>query len=216
MIVRPRLAAALAVAGLSLSGCASPGAPAASGSSAGQAPAVVSGAAQKYAGVNLATPYRRPTFTLTDQAGKPFDFKPATGGIPTLLFFGYTQCPDVCPTTMADIAVALRSVGKPLATRARVVFVTTDPAHDTPAVLAEYLHRFDADLPQKFIGLTGSQASIDAAQLSAGVPQAADGGKTHSALLLLYGKDDAAHVAFDQGNTPRDIAADLKRVAAGA
>jgi protein SCO1/2 len=205
--------AALAVAGLSLTGCASSGTPAASS----QAPASVSGgAAQKYAGVNLATPYRRPSFTLTDQQGKPFDFKASTAGIPTLLFFGYTQCPDVCPTTMADIAVALRGVDKTLATQARVVFVTTDPQHDTPAVLAEFLHRFDADLPQKFIGLTGPQAAIDAAQLSAGVPQAEDGGKTHSALLLLYGKDDAAHVAFDQGNTPRDIAADLKRVAAAS
>lgn len=213
MTARPRLAAALAAAGLVLAGCASSGAPAASGSSA---PASVSGAAQKYAGVNLATPYRRPTFTLPDQAGRPFDFKAVTAGVPTLLFFGYTRCPDVCPTTMADIAVALRSVDKALATQVRVVFVTTDPAYDTSAVLGEYLHRFDADLPQKFIGLTGTQAAIDAAQLSAGVPQAEDGGKTHSALLLLYGKDDAAHVAFDQGNTPRDIAADLKRVSAAS
>jgi protein SCO1/2 len=214
VISRPRLAAALVVAGLSLTGCASSGAVA---SSSSEAPAGVSGgAAQKYAGVNLATPYRRPSFALTDQAGKPFDFKASTAGIPTLLFFGYTRCPDVCPTTMADIAVALRGVDKALATQTRVVFVTTDPMHDTPAVLAEFLHRFDADLPQKFIGLTGPQAGIDAAQLSAGVPQAEDGGKTHSALLLLYGKDDAAHVAFDQGNTPRDIASDLKKVSAGA
>jgi len=210
---RPRLVAALLAGGLSLTACASSGSTA---SSSSQAPASVSGATQKYAGVNLATPYRRPSFTLTDQAGKPFDFKAETAGVPTLLFFGYTQCPDVCPTTMADIAVAMRGVDKALAAQTRVVFVTTDPAHDTPAVLAEFLHRFDADLPQKFIGLTGPQAAIDAAQLSAGVPQAEDGGKTHSALLLLYGKDDAAHVAFDQGNTPRDIAADLKRVAAAS
>jgi len=210
---RPRLVAALLAGGLSLTACASSGSGA---SSSSQAPASVSGATQKYAGVNLATPYRRPSFTLTDQAGKPFDFEAETAGVPTLLFFGYTQCPDVCPTTMADIAVAMRGVDKALAAQTRVVFVSTDPAHDTPAVLAEFLHRFDADLPQKFIGLTGPQAAIDAAQLSAGVPQAEDGGKTHSALLLLYGKDDAAHVAFDQGNTPRDIAADLKRVAAAS
>jgi protein SCO1/2 len=214
VIVRPRLATALAVAAVLMTGCASSGTPAASTGS--EAPASVSGAVQKYAGVNLATPYRRPTFTLTDQTGKPFDFKAITAGIPTLLFFGYTRCPDVCPTTMADIAVALRSVDRALATQVRVVFVTTDPTNDTSPVLAEYLHRFDADLPQKFIGLTGTQAVIDSAQLSAGVPLAEDNGKTHSALLLLYGKDDAAHVAFDQGNTPRDIAADLKRVSAAS
>jgi protein SCO1 len=98
----------------------------------------------------------------------------------------------------------------------RVVFVTTDPGYDTPAVLGEYLHRFDADLPVQFVGLTGTQALIDQAQLSAGVPVAEDDGKTHSSLLLLYGKDDAAHVAFDQGNTPHDIASDLKRVAAAS
>jgi len=214
-MTRPRLAAALLVAGLSLTGCASSGGAAASSSSS--APASVSGGAtQKYAGVNLATPYQRPSFTLTDQAGKPFDFTSETAGIPTLLYFGYTRCPDVCPTTMADIAVALRDAGTTLATGTRVVFVSTDPSYDKPAVLGEYLHRFDADLPRKFIGLTGSQAAIEAAQLSAGVPQAEDDGRTHSALVLLYGKDDAAHVAFDQGNTPHDIAADLKRVAAAS
>jgi protein SCO1/2 len=80
-------------------------------------------------------------------------------------------------------------------------------------VLGEYLHRFDADLPTSFIGLTGKQDVVDQAQLSAGVPLAEDSGKTHSSLLLLYGKDDAAHVAFDAGNTPQDIATDLRLVA---
>ena len=215
MTLRTGVAAALAAAGLALTGCASSGAPAASGHdhSGGAAPATVSAAEQKYAGLNLAQPYRRPIFTLTDTTGKPLDFRVATEGRPTLLFFGYTRCPDVCPTTMADIAVALRGVDESLAQQVRVVFVTTDPVHDTPAVLAEYLGRFDADLPQKFIGLTGKQGVIDQAQLSAGVPLAEDKGKTHSSLLLLYGKDDAAHVAFDAGNTPHDIATDLRLVA---
>ena len=89
--------------------------------------------------------------------------------------------------------------------------MTTDPALDTPAVLGEYLDRFDADLPQPFIGLTGDQETIDQAQLSTGVPLAEDDGRLHSSLLLLYGSDDEAHVAFDAGNTSRDIAADLRR-----
>jgi protein SCO1/2 len=214
VIVRIRLAAGLVVAGTLLAGCSGSATPTASGHDhSSVAPATVSGAKQKYAGVNLAEPYRRPTFTLTDTANKPYDFKALTGGRPTLLYFGYTRCPDVCPTTMADIAVALRGVPASLAKQVQVVFVTTDPAHDTPAVLAEYLHRFDADLPVSFVGLTGKQALIDSAQLSAGVPLAEDDGKTHSSLLLLYGKDDAAHVAFDQGNTPHDIASDLRLVA---
>ncbi len=113
---------------------------------------------------------------------------------------------------MADIAVALRGLDAALVQQLQVVFVTTDPTRDTPAVLGEWLDRFDADLPTPFIGLTGDQATIDQAQLSTGVPLAEDGGKMHSSLLLLYGSDDEAHVAFDAGNTSRDIATDLRRV----
>ena len=94
--------------------------------------------------------------------------------------------------------------------------MTTDPAFDTPAVLGEYLGRFDADLPNPFIGLTGDQEAIDQAQLATGVPLAEEDGRLHSSLLLLYGSDDEAHVAFDAGNTPQDIAADLGTVAAAA
>jgi protein SCO1/2 len=170
----------------------------------------------RYAGLDLAEPYRRPTFTLTDTTGAAYDFKAATAGRPTLLFFGYTNCPDICPTTMADVAVALRGLEPELAAEVQVVFVTTDPAFDTPAVLGEYLGRFDADLPTRFVGLTGDQDAIDQAQLSAGVPLAEDQGRMHSSLLLLYGTGDEAQVAFDAGNTARDIADDLRLVAGGA
>ncbi|MDK3258162.1 SCO family protein [Blastococcus capsensis] len=179
------------------------------------APAVVEAPEDEYAGLDLTEPYRRPSFTLTDTTGAPYDFEAATGGEPTLLFFGYTNCPDICPTTMADVAVALRGLEPELAEQVQVVFVTTDPATDTPEVLGEYLDRFDADLPTSFVGLTGDQAAIDKAQLAAGVPQAEDNGRLHSTLLLLYGADDAAHVAFDAGNTARDIADDLRVVAGG-
>jgi protein SCO1/2 len=204
---------------LALAGCGSTAATGGNGGhdhSGGSAPAVVAGPEDRYAGLDLAEPYRRPSFTLTDTTGAAYDFRTATGGRPTLLFFGYTNCPDVCPTTMADIAVALRGVDPAVAKKVQVVFVTTDPANDTPPVLGEYLGRFDADLPQRFVGLTGAQDAVDQAQLSAGVPLAEDGGRTHSSLLLLYGTDDEAHVAFDAGNTARDIADDLRAVAGGA
>ena len=209
--LRPRLAALLAVPLVGLAACGT--ATAESGHDhSSSAPAAVEGADDTYAGLDLAEPYRRPSFTLTDTSGAAFDFKAATAGKPTLLFFGYTNCPDVCPTTMADIAVALRGLDAALVRQLQVVFVTTDPARDSPAVLGQWLARFDADLPTRFIGLTGDQATIDQAQLSTGVPLAEDGGKLHSSLLLLYGSDDEAHVAFDAGNTARDIAADLRRV----
>jgi protein SCO1 len=216
--VRSRLRPALAALLLApvLAACGGTATPEAEHDHSDSAPAQVEGADDTYAGLDLAEPYRRPTFTLTDTTGADYDFTAATGGRPTLLFFGYTNCPDVCPATLADVAVALRTSDPELAEQVQLVFVTTDPATDTPEVLGEYLDRFDADLPVPFIGLTGDQAAIDQAQLSAGVPLAEDAGRLHSSLLLLYGSDDEAHVAFDSGNTPQDIAADLGVVAAAA
>ena len=207
---RIRLSALLTAGGLALAGCG--GSEAAEEHDAHDSPATVEGPDDRYAGIDLPEPYKRPSFTLTDTAGKSYDFTAQTGGRPTLLFFGYTRCPDVCPATMADVAVALRKTDPALAEQVQVVFVTTDPETDDPQVLGEYLDRFDADLPTQFVGLTGEQALIDQAQLSAGVPLAEDDGRLHSSLLLLYGADDEAPVAFDTGNTPEDIAGDLALV----
>jgi protein SCO1/2 len=218
---RRRGLVALAVsAGLLLTGCG--GSAGAGGQmqdmahdhTATEPPATVSGPASPYSGLYLQQPYQKPSFTLTDTTGAPYDFAARTGAGPTLLFFGYTHCPDVCPTTMADVMVALRTVDPAVAQRTTVVFVTTDPARDTPPVLGAYLDQFDTDLPTQFVGLTGDQDQIDRAQLAAGVPLAQEMGQTHSALLLLYGTKGEAHVAFDAGNTGRDIAHDLALVAA--
>jgi protein SCO1/2 len=181
-----------------------------------EAPATVAGdgAPSPYSGLHLKDPYQKPEFSLTDSTGAPFDFATGTADGPTLLFFGYTNCPDVCPTTMADVAIALRTADPAVVAATNVVFVTTDPARDTPEVLGQYLDRFDADLGTDFIGLTGDQAQVDQAQLAAGVPLAEDDGKTHSAMLLLYGTDGEADVAFNGGNTAQDIAHDLAVVAA--
>ena len=218
--VRGRAAALLLAVGLGLTACGSDeadqAAPEGHDHSGDGAAASLEGPGDDYAGIDLRDPFQRPSFTLTDSTGAEYDFAEATAGRPTLLFFGYTNCPDVCPTTMADVALALRDVDPALAGQVQVVFVTTDPAADTPEVLGEYLDRFDADLPTQFVGLTGAQDVIDQAQLSAGVPLAEDAGRLHSSLLLLYGADDQAHVAFDAGNTSRDIAGDLGAVAAAS
>ncbi|WP_233492297.1 SCO family protein [Blastococcus sp. TF02A-30] len=212
--LRPALPALALAAGLVLSGCGgSSGADADGGHDHSGGVADVEGPQDDYAGLDLAEPYRRPSFTLTDTTGAPYDFRAATAGRPTLLFFGYTECPDVCPTTMADVAVALRTVDPAIAEQVQLVFVTTDPGTDTPEVLGEYLGRFDADLPVGFVGLTGTEDEVVQAQLAAGVPQAEDDGRLHSTLLLLYGADDEADVAFDTGNTASDIASDLRKVA---
>ena len=219
-----RLPATLLAAGLLLGACSAAdtddgadggtdgGSAAASSTGHDHSGAVVEGPGGVYAGIDLPDPYQRPSFTLTDTTGAPYDFAAQTAGRTTLLFFGYTTCPDVCPTTMADVALALRKLDAAEAAQVQVVFVTTDPATDTPPVLGDYLHNFDADLPASFTGLTGDQGSIDRAQLAAGVPLAEEQGRLHSSLLLLYGADDEAHVAFDAGNTADDIAADVEKV----
>jgi protein SCO1 len=216
-LTTPALTGLVLAAGLLLAGCGEDTGAMAEGHDHGEssAPATVEGDADgEYAGLHLADPYQKPEFTLTDSAGAAYDFADRTGAGPTLLFFGYTHCPDVCPTTMADIALAMRKVDPAVAAQTSVVFVTTDPARDTPEVLGAYLDQFDTDLPTQFIGLTGDQGQIDQAQLAAGVPQAEDMGQTHSALLLLYGTDGEADVAFDAENTGADIAHDLAVVAA--
>jgi protein SCO1/2 len=214
---RPALTALAVAAGLLLAGCGGDATAEGHDHSGSSAVATVEGGDgdNTYAGLHLKDPYQKPEFTLTDSTGAAFDFAERTSAGPTLLFFGYTHCPDVCPTTMANIMVALGQVDPAVAAETSVVFVTTDPARDTPEVLGKYLDQFDAALPTQFIGLTGDQAQIDQAQLAAGLPQVAtDMGQTHSSMLLLYGTDGEADVAFNVGDPPSAIAHDLAVVAA--
>jgi protein SCO1 len=167
-----------------------------------------------YAGFGLQPPQPRPAFSLVDTNGKPFSFAQRTAGSPTLLYFGYTHCPDVCPTTMADIAVALQHVAPAVRNQTYLVFVTTDVKRDTGPVIAAWLHTFSSPAPSRFIGLRGSQAQIDAAQAAAHVMLATDDGQTHAAQVLLYGADDYARVSYAQSDSEADLMAhDLPLVA---
>ena len=94
-------------------------------------------------------------FALTDHNGKPrslADFK----GKAVVVFFGYTQCPDVCPTTMSEMANVMQALGDQ-ADKVQVLFVTIDPARDTQAILAQYVPAFD----KRFLGLYGDQAATE-------------------------------------------------------
>ena len=167
-----------------------------------------------YFGTGLVPPQPRPSFTLTDTAGKVFGFGTQTAGHPTLLYFGYTQCPDVCPETFADVHQALATLPASLQKQVYVVFVTTDVKHDTAAVVKKWLSNFDVGGGASYVGLRGTQQQIDAAQAAAHIPLAEDGGQTHSAQLLLYGTDDYARVTFLQStNEMQAIAHDLPLVA---
>jgi protein SCO1/2 len=210
--VRRRIAAlagAVLVGALAGCGGSEPAAPAAALSAAPTPPGT-------YRGTPLDPPQPRPTFTLVDTTGARYDFAARTRGRPTLLFFGFTHCPDVCPTTMATVATALRGVDEPLRRSVQVVVVTTDPDQDTGPVLGRWLRSFDAGLPARFVGLTGTVAQVEAAQAAARVPVAEDNGRSHSAELLFYGPDDYARVAYQADAVPDDLRHDLPLVAKGA
>jgi protein SCO1 len=208
--VKARLyAVAAAAVTLLVAGCGSsgPGRPVASG-------LVGQNQVGAYQGAGLDPAQPRPSFTLQDTSGKPFAFGTRTAQHPTLLFFGYTHCPDECPTTMADVAQALRDVPAAVAAKTYVVFVTTDVKRDTGPVIARWLGRFSGGSKASWIGLRGTQAEIDAAQAAGHIPIAQDGGATHSTQVLLYGPDDYAHVTFLQTDTEsKEIAHDLPIVA---
>ena len=154
----------------------------------------------KYMGSGLIPPQPRPSFTLTDTSGQPFAFGSKTSGHPTFLYFGYTNCPDECPASLADIATATRLVSPAIAAQTYVVFVTTDLKHDTGAVIKTWLHNFHFGRGVTVVGLRGTQAQIDAAQAASHIPLAEDGGETHSTSSLLYGRDDYARVLFLRSN----------------
>ena len=151
-------------------------------------------------------------FHLEDQSGKPFTDQDLKGR-PFLVFFGFTHCPDICPTTLFDMSQVLRQLG-PDADRTGAVFITVDPERDTPAVMKDYLSSFDPHLR----GLTGDQASIDAAikayRVYAKKVPLKDGDYTmdHTAMVYLMDKNGQFVAPFDvTQRKPEDAAADLRK-----
>ena len=204
MPTRLRLTLALLVSVLlALVGCSGPSA------SGGVADVSQVANDSAYRGVELRPDWVRPEFTLTDQTGQPYDFHARTQGVPTVLYFGYTYCPDVCPLIMGQLAAAIADAPQEIGSKLQVVLVTTDPVTDTPEVLASYLSKFDGELPVKFVGLTGDLPAVEAAQAATGVPVAEDGGKTHSTMAIYYGSSDKAHVAWLANTSAEDIGHDL-------
>jgi protein SCO1/2 len=135
-----------------------------------------------------------------------------------LVFFGYTHCPDVCPTTMADVGQALRESNPDVRAATQVVFVTSDPVRDTPSVMQQWLSNFDSGLPNKFVGLTASTTLIDDTAKQVGVPleppvKQKNGTWTvdHGAQLLAF-QNGQAHVLWLSGTTVADYKHDLTQL----
>ncbi|GAB2575529.1 SCO family protein [Streptomyces capparidis] len=210
-LTRLAAAAAAGALALTLAACGSDGG---SDSASGSAADVsVDKPKTPYKGTPLEKGFSKPDVTLTATDGKPFDLRERTKGRVTLLYFGYTHCPDVCPTTMSDIALAKQEL--PAADREKidVVMVTTDPERDTPKSLRAWLDAMD----KSFIGLTGSYEDIAAAGRTVGVdvPKAVkekDGSITveHGAQVLAYSAaDDRAHLLYTAGTETSAFAHDL-------
>ena len=150
-------------------------------------------------------------FQLQDQNGKPVTDRDLKGR-PFLVFFGYTHCPDVCPTTLFELSQLLHALG-PDADRAGALFITVDPDRDTPAVLKDYMSNFDPHLR----GLTGDQASINAAikeyrVYAKKVPlENGDYSMDHTAVVYLMDKDGRFVAPFSMNRTAEAEAADLRR-----
>jgi len=169
------------------------------------------GSPQLASGTWLPQPKTVADFQLTDTTGRPFTRRDL-GGAPTLVFFGFTRCPDVCPTTLLKLAQISKRAG---VAGLRVVFVSVDPQHDTPPVLGTYLRTFDPH----FLGVTGDGRAIAAmaANFAVAVNRVAlpggDYTMDHSAVVFLL--DDAARIAaiFTPPFDVAAVTADLRHAA---
>ncbi|MCZ1008684.1 SCO family protein [Streptomyces lydicus] len=169
--------------------------------------------------VTLDSPLAKPDLVLTDTSGKKYDLVEKTKGHPTLIYFGYTNCPDVCPLTMANIAVAVKQLPAAERKDLRVVFITSDPERDTPAALKKWLGGIDKD----FTGLTGSFATIQggARDVNIGIEKPVkkkngDVVSTHGAQVLLTSpKDDKIHWMGMQEATSDNYTKALPKIVKG-
>lgn len=153
-----------------------------------------------------------PNFTLTDQDARPYALSTERGRAVALLF-GYTHCPDVCPTTLAALARAERKM--PSGQGFDVVFVTVDPRRDTPAVLKRYLHLFDP----AFVGLTGSAAELAPVYAAyhvyhqdlPGDGSAGGYAVAHSSTIYFIGPGGTIRGTGDWSDSPDELAAAAKK-----
>ena len=168
-------------------------------------------------GAALTEPYTVGEATLTDTAGKPFDVRAELEAPLTLVFFGYSQCPDICQTVMADLASAVARLDDGQADQVATWFVTTDPARDDPATLRAYLDRFDPS----FEGLTAPLPEVVDLATSVHVPvekgpKLPSGGYevTHGTPILGVTPDGAVPVLWTEGTSAAKLAEDIDTILA--
>lgn len=156
-------------------------------------------------------------FSLSSQDGRPFDLESLKGKW-SFVYFGYTYCPDVCPTTLAELARArklLEQAGADAATQ--YVFVSVDPQRDTPQRLAQYVAFFD----RTFLGATGSDEALSGLTRQIGVAYAFPEGKKgdryavdHSSIVALFDPDARLHAVFTPPQEAQGIAEGFRKIRA--
>jgi protein SCO1/2 len=168
-------------------------------------------------GAALTEPYTVGKATLTDTAGEPFDVRAELEAPLTLVFFGYSKCPDICQTVMADLASAVARLDGGQADQVATWFVTTDPARDDPATLRAYLDRFDPS----FEGLTAPLPEVVELATSVHVPiekgpKLPSGGYevTHGTPILGVTPDGAVPVLWTEGTSAAKLAEDIDTILA--
>ena len=153
-----------------------------------------------------------PDFVLTRGSGEKFRLSDARGDV-VMLFFGYTSCPDICPTTMAELKMALDKIGEDKSKNVQVVYVTVDPERDTPQRVQEYVNHFDSD----FIGLSGSEAELAQVWHEYGVfreivegTSAAGYLVNHTARVTVIDQEGNLRVSYPFETPVEDIVHDLQ------
>jgi protein SCO1 len=167
-------------------------------------------------GVLLEPSDRAPALQLTDSVGRRYDLAADRGRV-VLVFFGYTHCPDVCPTTLLDWRHAADSLGSAASSSVRFIFVSVDPERDSPALTQRYAARFDPT----FLGLSGSQAEIDAllkhwklAAFRDGTPGDTSSTYTvsHPSQVMVVDREGNLRLLQRAGLTPAQIAHDIREL----
>jgi protein SCO1/2 len=161
-----------------------------------------------FRGAVINPPWPAPEIHLTDHNGNAFTMSSQRGKV-VLLYFGYVNCPDECPLTMAHVKLARESLGN-RAQDVQVAMVSTDPARDTPQALKDFMSHFDPS----FLGLTGTPAELQKAWQDYGVT-VEQGGETHSTFLYVVDPGGNVRETFLPDAEPNDIAADVKLLLKG-
>jgi protein SCO1/2 len=163
-------------------------------------------------GTTYAEPYPpAPTINLARSNGEQFQLEDLRGKI-VLLFFGYTSCPDVCPTTMAELKTALDRIGPERAEKVKVVYVTVDPQRDDPQRVQEYANHFN----KEFIGLSGPETDLAKIWSDYGVFRSVAEGSPatgylvdHTARITLIDQEGNLRASYGFETPVEDIVHDL-------